>query len=644
MCGIAGFVSFDGHPREEAAARVRHMTQMILHRGPDEEGFHVDDLAALGHRRLAIIDLSSGQQPMSALEGRLQIVFNGEIYNFLEVRAELEALGHRFHTRSDTEVILLAYAQWGERCVERLAGMFAFALWDCTERALLLARDRVGKKPLYYWLHRNGIAFASELKALRAGGLCPTAIDPESLDCYLTFGYIPAPRTIYAGVRKLPAAHTLRVSAAQAAPRRYWTLSFAEPRDRSLEQATEEFGALLDRAVQCRLMSEVPLGAFLSGGIDSSLVVSSMARLMDRPVITHTIGFEEREFSELPAAARIAQHLATDHHELIVTPRASDVIERISWHFDEPVADSSAVPTWYVCEMARRSVTVALSGDGGDEAFGGYTFRYLPHVLESRIRHALAPALRSTLFGPLGAAWPASALLPRPLRLKTILENLAVGDAQAFYRDLAWLRPETREQLYTPEFLESLRGFTPMEAVAPYYVGSDAPDALGRAQCADIQFYMTDDVLVKMDRMSMAHSLEVRAPLLDHRILEFAAQLPSRLKMSGRQGKLPLRRLASVRLPQDIRNLPKRGFSIPAAKWLREELRPMVEQALFGDRLPHEALEAPRLRALWREHLSGTRDHSVLLWGLMMLTLWQRTSEVEVFSKPQAPVVVRCLG
>jgi len=621
------------------------MADAIIHRGPDEEGFYADDFAALGHRRLAIIDLSSGQQPMSALGGRLQIVFNGEIYNFLEVRAELESRGHGFQTRSDTEVILLAYAEWGERCVEKLSGMFAFALWDAAERTLFLARDRVGKKPLYFRLDRTGIAFASELKALRAGGLCPTAIDPESLDCYLTFGYIPAPRTIYAGVRKLAAAHTLRVTGGQSSQRRYWNLSFANPVERTLEDATEEFAALLDQAVKCRLMSEVPLGAFLSGGIDSSLVVSSMARLMDRPVITHSIGFQEREFSELSVAARTAQHFGTDHHEFVVTPRASDVIERIAWHFDEPLADSSAVPTWYVCEMARRSVTVALSGDGGDEAFAGYTFRYVPHVLESRIRRALPAMLRGPLFGALGAAWPGSSALPQPLRLKTIFENLAGSDAEAFYGDLAWLRPDTRERLYSAEFLESLRGFTPMETVAPYYVHSDAPDALARAQFTDIHFYMTDDVLAKVDRMSMAHSLEVRAPLLDHRILEFAARLPSGLKLSGKQGKLPLRRLATQRLPEGIGQLPKQGFSIPAARWLREELRPVVEDALFGSALlPIDVFRGPSLRTMWQQHLSGARDHSVFFWGLMMLALWRQTSEAKPSSHTQAFVPLKRLG
>jgi len=625
VCGIAGFVDFAGHAPEEARHRVRRMTELLIHRGPDGEGFFVDRFAALGHRRLAIIDLASGQQPMSALAGRVQIVFNGEIYNYLEVRAELALRGHRFETHSDTEVILGAYVEWGERCPEHLAGMFAFAIWDARVARLLLARDRVGKKPLYYTQSGTKVAFASELKALRAAGFGSSAVDPEALDCYLTLGYVPAPRTIHPGTLKLRAAHALSVTATGAQARRYWTLSFAEPLPRRLEEATEELASLLDQAVKCRLMSEVPLGAFLSGGIDSSLVVSSMARLTARPVITNSIGFDEPDMSEIPVAARIAHHLGTDHREFVVKPQAVEILARIAWHLDEPFADPSAVPTWYVCQMARRAVTVALSGDGGDEGFAGYTFRYRPHVLESQLRARLPTALRGPLFGALGALWPASARLPRPLRLRTILENLACGDAQAFYRDLAAIREDTRSRLYAPEFLESLQGFTPMETVAPYYVASDAPDALGRSQFTDIQLYMTDDVLVKVDRMSMAHSLEVRAPLLDHRILEFAARLPAKLKMNHHEGKRPLRALAAQRLPQDIHGMPKKGFTIPAARWLRAELRPLIEEHVLGSSgLAARVLERSAVRALWQQHLTGARDHSAPLWALLMLGLWER--------------------
>ncbi|MEJ0038450.1 MAG: asparagine synthase (glutamine-hydrolyzing) [Gammaproteobacteria bacterium] len=627
MCGIAGFIDFGGHSPDQAEARVRRMSDAILHRGPDEGDVYVDRYAALGHRRLAIIDLSSGQQPMSVLDGRVQIVFNGEIYNYLELRQELIALGHSFKTKCDTEVILVSYLQWGAECVRRLSGMFAFALWDTRSRSVLLARDRVGKKPLYICRRGSVLAFASELKALRAAGFTPTQLDPAALDCYFTFGYIPAPRTIYAGVSKLPAGHYRVDDASGGREQRYWSLSFADPRPRSAEEAAEEFESLFDEAVRCRLMSEVPLGAFLSGGLDSTLVVSSMARAQQRPVITNSIGFEERDASELPLARTVANHLGTDHHEFIVQPKAADVLPKIAWHFDEPVADSSALPTWYVCEMARRTVTVAISGDGGDESFGGYTFRYLPHVMESRIRGRIPAALRVPVFGTLGSIWPASARLPRPLRLKTIFENLAVSDEQAFYQDLGWLRADARTALYSSDFMNELRGFTPREVVHSFYGHSDATDALGRGQFTDIHLYMTDDVLVKVDRMSMAHSLEVRSPLLDHRIIEFAAKLPSALKMNSSQGKLPLRALAAKRLPAEVLNAPKRGFSIPAARWLRGELRPMAEEVLFDSSGSlWSLLDRQVVRRMWNEHLSGARDHNVFMWGLMMFGLWERAA------------------
>jgi asparagine synthase (glutamine-hydrolysing) len=627
MCGIAGFVDFAGHEPQAARARVERMAGTLSHRGPDEEGFFVYTHAALGHRRLAIIDVSSGQQPLAAYDRQVQIVFNGEIYNYLDVRAELQRAGHVFTTTSDTEVIVKAYGEWGEQCVDRLHGMFAFAIWDSRSRRLVLARDRVGKKPLYVYRDGTTIAFASELKALRAGGLCTDEVDAESLDCYLTLGYVPAPRTIYRNVTKIRPAHVVTATVDGHRERRYWQLSFAHDTRESTSEISEELEALLDDAVRCRLMSEVPLGAFLSGGLDSSLVVAAMSRLLNAPVKTHSVGFDDAASSELGTAREIAAHLGTEHREFVVRPRAADVLPKIAWHFDEPVADSSALPTWYVCEMTRQSVTVALSGDGGDEAFGGYTFRYLPHMYESKLRAALPPVLRRVLFGPLGALWPGSAKLPRPLRLKTIFENLALGDAEAFYRDLAWLRNDVRERLYRPEFLRGLNGFTAFEPVHAFYARSDAGDALGRSQFTDVHVYMADDVLPKVDRMSMAHSLEVRSPLLDHRVLELGARLPAQEKIDGRKGKLPLRALAARRLPERIQRLPKQGFSIPVARWLREDLRPLVEESLAS---PGGVVDAHvnlgTLRELWCQHLDGARDHSVLLWAVMMLKLWEQSA------------------
>jgi asparagine synthase (glutamine-hydrolysing) len=562
---------------------------------------------------------------MAAADGKVQIVFNGEIYNFPELRDELEKAGHAFLTNSDTETILMAYLQWGEACVERLNGMFAFGIWDARTKKIFLTRDRVGKKPLYYHWDGKTFSFASELKALLAGSLIPDQLDPEALDCYFTFGYIPAPKTVFKEVQKLKSAHTLSVSEQNLIENRYWTLHFSPVNKLSLQEAVEEFEDLLDKSVQCRLMSEVPLGAFLSGGLDSTLVVSAMAKRMTQPVLTNTIGFDLEEYNELPLARSVANQFHTDHHEFTVQPNAIEVLDSISLNFDEPFADSSALPTWYVCKMAKQNVTVALSGDGGDEGFGGYTFRYLPHCFEAWLRSRLPTSLRCLVFGGLGAVYPASAWLPKKLRLKTILENLAVSDAEAFYDDLVFLRADARKKLYSAAFFKSLHGFEPEETVIPLYRSNDAPHPLGRAQFTDIHFYMTDDVLVKVDRMSMAHSLEVRSPLLDYRILEFGARLPVNLKINNREGKVLLREVAAKRLPKEIAGMPKKGFSIPVAKWLRGDLKNYVEQHIFHkDSLIWEYLGQKELKIMWQEHQQGKRDHNVFLWGLLMLRLWEK--------------------
>ncbi len=625
MCGIAGIINFDGGDREERHARLKQMTRMIAHRGPDGEGYYDDSRASLGHRRLAIIDLESGAQPMAIEDGRFNIVFNGELYNFRALRAELEKMGCRFRTKSDTEVVLYSFAEWGEKCVDRFNGMFALAIWDSKESRLFLARDRLGKKPLYYLRKQNTVVFASELKSLLASGLVDSAIDKRSLMDYFSFGYIPAPRTIYSSVKKLRAAHIQLDTIDGSTEERYWTPRFGNVLERSDAAILEELTELLDDAVRCRLISDVPLGAFLSGGIDSSLVVSSMAKISDGKVKTHTIGTDDPDYDETGLAREIAAHLGTEHHEFIVAPDAESSLEQIAWHLDEPFADPSVLPTWYVCEKTRQSVTVALSGDGGDEAFGGYTFRYLPHRFESSIRRVLPPALRAMIFAPLGRAWPRSAALPKALRLKSIFGNLAVGDAEAFYRDLLMLNESDLSRTLRPEFVEDLMGYDGFETVGDHYQDNDAQDSLGRAQYADINFYMTDDVLVKVDRMSMAHGLEVRAPLLDYRIIEFAATLPPGKKMSLTQGKLPLRALAAQRLPETILSQPKRGFTIPIDSWLRGELKEICADKLFNSSgIVSEVLELHEVQKHWDAHQSGQRDNSGFLWSLLMLGLWEQ--------------------
>jgi len=624
MCAITGLIRFSSHNPDEALLKVRKMAVAMAHRGPDEEGFYVDGFAALGHKRLSIIDLSSGQQPMASADGNFQIVFNGEVYNFNEIKTQLEKCGHRFRTTSDTEVILNAYRQWGEDCVQKFNGMFAFAIWDQQRKTLFAARDRVGKKPFYYTWDGNTFGFASELKALLAVGLSRKTIHPKALDCYFTLGYIPVPYSIYDDVSKLPPAHTLTLTCAGLTLKKYWSLGYGSPRALTLEQAAEELDDLLHDAVKLRLISEVPLGAFLSGGIDSSLVVSHMARIMDKPVLTNTIGFDASGFNEMPAARTIAGFLKTDHREFVVSPDAFQTIEKIAGFFDEPFADSSALPTWHVCRMARQNVTVALSGDGGDEGFGGYTFRYVPHRMESALRALIPTALRTSLFPIMGDLYPASARLPQYLRLKTILENLSRSDAEAFYADLIWLRSDTRQKLYSSDFIDTLKGFTPAEMVLPLYLNSDARDPVSRSQHTDIQCYMTDDVLVKVDRMSMAHSLEVRNPLLDYRVLEFAARLPVHLKLKNGMGKVLLRHLISKKLPPEIQSLPKQGFSIPAGDWLRNELYDLAQETMDNSTLIKSHIHPAGLKQIWQQHQARKIDHSVLLWAMMMLGLWEK--------------------
>jgi len=624
MCGIAGFINFNGHDQDIAGAELKRMTDAIAHRGPDAEGFYIDKFAALGHRRLSIIDLSGGHQPMATNDGNLQIIFNGEIYNYLELKHALEIKGYLFSTNSDTETILYAYKEWKESCLEKLNGMFAFAIWDKKNRTLFLARDRVGKKPLYYYWDGVCFSFSSELKAMRAADKCPKALDYKALDCYLSFGYIPAPMTIYKDVRKLPSASYMIVKNSGISVNRYWQLQFSQPSEYTEHELLEQFEELFDAAVNSRLMSEVPLGAFLSGGLDSTLVVSSMTKVSNNKVSTNSIGFGDREFNELPLAAKVAQHLRTRHKEYIVNPNITNVLEKIAYYFDEPFADSSAIPTWYVCKMARENVTVALSGDGGDENFGGYTFRYIPHVQESRLRSLIPRPIRN-LLGFIGKFYPSSSRLPKPFRLKTILENLALSDSRAFYNDLVWLRSDLREKIYSRSFFNELQGFHPYEIVKPLYENPYSHDPLSRALYTDIHLYMVDNCLVKVDRMSMAHALEVRSPFLDYKLVEFAATLPNNLKIRNGKGKIILRQLAAQRLPAQILRQPKRGFSIPAARWLRHELKSMTEKAILGeDAFPLEFLNKKHLQKTWQEHLSGHRDHSVFIWGLIMLDLWAK--------------------
>lgn len=626
MCGICGYMGLEGRPAD--AELVNRMDGAMLHRGPDGGDVYASGSVALGHRRLSIIDLSTGDQPMSTSDGELTVVFNGEIYNYLELKAELASKGHVFTTTSDTESILHGYRQWGEAVVEHLRGMFAFALWDTKNQRLVLARDRVGKKPLYYHLGKDHLTFASELEAVARDESISLDVDAQALDLYLSLGYVPSPRSIYAQVRKLPPAHVAVMDGKGLRMRRYWRLpSHTHATPPSYEAAIEELASVFDEAVRIRLMSDVPLGAFLSGGVDSSAVVAAMARINpSQPVRTAAIGFMEKQFNELDFARQVAEHYHTDHSEFTVEPKAADILGSLAGHFGEPFADASAIPTYYVSQMARQRVTVALSGDGGDEVFAGYAQRYQMAGLEGRMRQRIPGFLRYNLLGPVSSVYPRWQSLPRALRLKGFLGNLALEQPQAYARDMSfYFLPEDKQRLYAPDFARNVDPTATQAYLADFFGECEGLDPVGRAQYVDVMSYMTEDILVKVDRMSMAVSLEVRSPLLDHKLMEFAATLPSNYKLRDGRSKAIFKDMNTSRLPPDIMSRKKQGFRVPQAAWLRGELRDMCEQAVFSPSAGlGDWLDLDYARQLQHEHQSGQRDNANQLWALMMLGLWRQ--------------------
>ncbi len=624
MCGIAGMAYADpSHPVD--AALLQRMTTAMTHRGPDAAGRHLWRGAALGHRRLAIIDLATGDQPIFSEDRSVAVILNGEIYNFQELRAELEARGHRFATRSDTEAIVHAYEEFGAGCVARLRGMFAFALWDDRRRRLLLARDRVGKKPLYYAHEGDRICFASELKALIQDPSLKRAVNAEALDDYLCLGAVSAPLSIFHGVAQLPPAHYLVWENGAIRTTEYWDVPMGSAVPRDEGRILEELAAVLDEAVRVRLVSDVPLGAFLSGGVDSSVVVEAMARLSTGPVLTTAVGFAERAWSELEHARAVARAVGSDHREVLVEPRAAEVLPRLVWHLDEPFADSSALPTYYVAKAARERVTVALSGDGGDEVFAGYQRRYGLNRWEDRVRRWLPAWARAGVARPLGRIYPKGDRLPRPLRARYFLQNLGTTFERAYGADLSVFRPDERAELLTPELRRQLDGRDPLAGLLAHFERARGLDRLDRLLYVDLKTWLASDILVKVDRMSMASSLEVRSPLLDHKVIEFAATVPPDLKYRGRVSKYLLKRHLEGRVPHATIHRPKQGFEIPLAAWLRTELREMGDDLLFSPRALGRGLVRPEgVRRLWERHQRGIRDHSGEIWALMALELWHR--------------------
>jgi asparagine synthase (glutamine-hydrolysing) len=625
MCGIAGIVHTDpSYPVDRDL--LRRMTGTMTHRGPDTDGFHFGMGIGMGHRRLSIIDLATGDQPIFSEDRTKAVILNGEIYNFQELRQELEAHDHRFVTQTDTEAIVHAYEEYGERCVGRLRGMFAFAVWDENKRRLLLARDRVGKKPLYYHHDRGHLCFASELKALLQDPALKRVVDPEALNDFFAFGAVPAPRTILQGVAQLPAAHCLVWENGRIRIAEYWDAPYGTVVHRSEAETLEAFGEVFDEAVRVRLVSDVPLGAFLSGGVDSSAVVVAMSRHAHRPVVTTSVGFVERAYSELDHARAVAEAVRSDHHEIVVQPHAAEILPRLVWYLDEPFADSSALPTYYLSKAVRQRVTVALSGDGGDEVFAGYQRRYGLNRWEVRLRRWLPAWVRTCLLGPLGAVYPKADWLPRPLRARYFLRNLGTTFARAYFNDLSLFRSEEKATLFSPEFRGQLNGHDPFHGFARHFERVRGLDPLSQLLYVDLKTWLANDILMKVDRMSMANSLEVRCPLLDHKVIEFAATVPPGLKFNGGVSKYLLKRHLEGRVPRSVIYRRKRGFEIPLAQWLRGDLREVAEDLLLSPRgLGRGYVRPDRVRDLWRHHQRGVRDHSAQLWALMVLELWHRT-------------------
>lgn len=626
MCGITGMYHFQ-QPTDVDAHLLQRMTDVIRHRGPDAEGIYASGSIGLGQRRLSIIDLSeAGRQPMFSHDRQISIVFNGEIYNYLDYRDDLLKRGHVFHSRTDTEVIIYLYREYGEQCIKYLRGMFAFALWDAQKQQVLLAVDRLGKKPLYYYCDGKRLVFGSELKCLLEDPTVPKEINHEALYDYLLYRYIPAPKTIYRNIYKLPPAHYMLCTRdGIRGPQEYWDISFAHvEEDKDETYFCEKLIGLLEESVKIRLMSDVPLGAFLSGGIDSSGIVAMMARVSETPVITTSIGFEEKEFDETQFARMVSEQYHTDHFERIVNADALSIMNEIVWHFDEPFADSSAVPTYYVSKLSREKVTVALSGDAGDENFAGYN-KYPIDLLENRARNMIPNALRQTVIASLARIYPQWDWLPWYLRGKFFLTSVTHSPARAFFRTNTFLTQLEQDALFSNDLRKTFQGYDPFNIVEHYYNKADTKDQLSRIQYVDMKTYLPADILVKVDRMSMANSLEVRAPLLDHVLMEFVATIPSRLKLNGNEKKYIFKKALTPYLPPDILYRKKQGFIVPLDRWFRNELKGLVEETVLSPRALQRGLFNPdELRKMWQLHQSRQRNMGSTFWTLLMLELWHR--------------------
>jgi asparagine synthase (glutamine-hydrolysing) len=628
MCGITGIFDPTGR-RPVNRALLEAMNQTQFHRGPDEGGVHLEPGVGLAHRRLSIIDLSSGQQPLFNEDETVVVTYNGEIYNFPELTEELKQAGHTFRTHCDTEVIVHAWEEWGEACVKHFRGMFAFGLWDRNRETLFLARDRLGIKPLYYARLPDGqLLFASELKALMAHPDLPREMDPYAVEEYFAFGYVPEPRSIFKSVHKLPPGHTLTLRRGQnglSKPREYWDVPFAPLPALTEQQAAEELVERLREAVRIRLVAEVPLGAFLSGGVDSSAVVAMMAGFSEDPVRTCSISFSDPTFDESAYAQQVAERYATNHHVEQVDPDHFDLLDRLGGLYDEPFADSSALPTYRVCELARRHVVVALSGDGGDENLAGYR-RYRHHMGEERLRTLLPLGLRRPLFGALGRLYPKADWAPRVFRARATFQALARDAVEGYFQGISVLRDELRTNLFSRSFRGELQGYGALEVLRRHAARAPTDHPLSLVQYLDMKTYLAGDILTKVDRASMAHALEVRVPILDHKLVEWISGLPPDLKLRGAEGKYLFKKALEPYLPDDVLYRSKMGFAVPLAAWFRGPLRERMREQVLGERMADSGIfDMNYLETLVEQHVSGRRDHSAPLWSLLMFDVFLRT-------------------
>lgn len=621
MCGLVGLFDRTGL-RDFDRDLVVRMNDRIAHRGPDGWGVHLEPGVALGHRRLAILDLSdAGFQPMTNDAKDVYVVFNGEIFNFMEARQELEALGYRFRSHCDTEVIVHGWHAWGPSVIDRFRGMFAIAIYDKRDDTLFLCRDRLGIKPLYYTHLADGrMAFASELKSLLLMADLPRRIDHQAVEDYFAYGYIPDPKTILADVRKLPPGHMLlqRRGAPVAAQKAYWDVKYATDPKLTPDAVREELIPRLREAVKLRLISDVPLGAFLSGGVDSSAVVAMMAGLSSGAVNTYSIGFDQPDYDEREYALEVAERYHTAHTTRVVDPNDFGLVAKLADLYDEPFADSSAIPTYRVCELAREHVTVALSGDGGDELFAGYR-RHRWHMYEQNIRDRLPLSLRKPVFGLLGRIYPKLDWAPKFLRAKSTLESLAFDAAEAYFHTVSILPTRLRHRLMTRGFRRSLAGYDAINVLRGVMDNAPVGDELSRIQYADIKTYLPGDILTKVDRASMAHALEVRVPILDHKFVEWTATIPPAQHIEGRQGKMAFKRALTPYLSERTLYRDKMGFAVPLETWfrgaLKDEIRAVAHSQMLGD---SGILDMNFVRKLVDEHQSGVSNHASALWALLM--------------------------